>query len=329
MKAVAFSEFGDVDVLRDVDMPVPKAVGSDVLVKIWASGVNPIDYKMRSVDMGIFSGEKILGYDGVGQIIETGEDVVGVQVGDEVMFAGDWTRNGTNAEFCLVDHRLVGPKPKSLTAPQAASLPLVVITAWEGIAECMHVDEQDKGKWLLALPGAGGVGSMVIQLAKLFGLRVVATASRDITIKWCKDLGADHVINHKSPLREQLTALGLTGVDYIFNAFPLEDNYAQYVDILLPFGHIVNIDSAGALDQLPLFLKRASLSHELMFARPQYGVKPEKQGAILHKVAALVDDGKIKPITTQELPFSLEGVKDAHLHMLSRSACGKTALCML
>ncbi|KAH0482667.1 MAG: hypothetical protein KVP17_004585 [Porospora cf. gigantea B] len=328
MKAVAFNEFGDVNVLREVDMPVPKAAGSDILVKIWASGVNPIDYKMRTVNMGIFSGEKVLGYDGVGQVIEAGEDVVGVQVGDEVMFAGDWTRNGTNAEYCLVDHRLVGPKPKSLTAPQAASLPLVVITAWEGIVECMHVGEEDKGKWLLALPGAGGVGSMVIQLAKLFGLRVVATASRDITVKWCETLGADHVINHKSPLKEQLTALGITGVDYIFNAFPLENNYAQYVDILLPLGHIVNIDSAGALDQLPLFLKRASLSHELMFARPQYGVQPEKQGAILRKVAALVDDGKIKPITTREMPFSLEGVKDAHLHMLSRNACGKTVLCM-
>jgi zinc-binding alcohol dehydrogenase family protein len=222
---------GPIDQLEELEIPIPELRPKDVLVKVQAVGMNPVDTKKRKGDAEL---EKplILGYDGVGIVEKLGSEASLFEIGDKVWLAGVINRNGTNAEYIAVDERIVGNAPQKISTAQAAAVPLVLLTAWEGLFEQLGLkafDPANQGKTLLILPGAGGVGSFVVQLAKkLCGLTVVATASRPESEAAAKALGADHVINHRMPLKQQLELKGLSGVDYIFNAYDTHANFDQY-----------------------------------------------------------------------------------------------------
>lgn len=332
MKAIAQVEHGDASVLKVHKLPIPTAGPMDIIVANRASGVNPVDYKVRDgeiitapIDPSL---PLILGWDGAGVVHAVGSKVTKFQVGDEVYYSGDVTRAGSYAEYTAVDARVVAKKPKSLSFVQAAAIPLVSITAWELLVETLRVE---KGKSVLIYNGAGGVGSVAMQLAKIMGLMVVATASRPETTEWCKKLGADHVINHrsKSSLKEQLEGIGLKdGVDY---ATHLHDanNAADLVLALKPLGALgfiqpVPSEAMSKIDTVDLFTKRKSLHCVFMFMRTMLDIKPEMQGELLEKVAQFFDDGKMQDIKTKE--FGLEQAGEAHALQASGKVHGKIVL---
>lgn len=256
------------------------------------------------------------------------------QVGDRVYFAGDVGRNGSNADYVAVDERIVAKAPDSLSFAQAAAVPLTMLTAWEGMFEMMRIptDGAQQGKHLLVVPGAGGVGSWAIQLGKkVAGLSVVATASRPESIAKAKELGADVVINHREPLKPQLEAAGVAGVDYIYDAYSMFAYGNQYAEVLKPFGQIVSIvphmdETIPASATIPLFFKRASIHFELMFTRAAEGIEMERQHDILTKAASLLDQGELKVSIQDTLGWSLESVKEAHRLQQSGKAIGKIVI---
>jgi len=274
-------------------------------------------------------GVQILGWDAAGIVAAVGSDVANFKLGDEVYFAGDITRPGSYAQFVAVDERIVGHKPTTLSFEEAAAIPLTALTAWEGMIETMDA-QRGRGpvpRTILIVGGAGGVGSIATQIARqVCGLRVIATASRPETIAFCRTMGAHDVINHHQDFVPQLAALGLSGVDYIFSTAPL-DNFPQLVASLNSLGKICVIlggDPAMALDVSGLFSKRGSLAFELMFTRPRDGVEPERQGAILNRVADLLDRGTLITTATDIRPWS--DVQAAHQAIESGHTIGKIVL---
>ena len=247
MKAVALTRYlpiADPESLVDVTLPDPKPAGHDILVKVEAVSVNPVDTKQRAPNPKVETAPRVLGYDAAGTVAAVGPEVTLFKPGDEVYYAGDVTRPGSNSELQLVDERIVGRKPKSLDFAQAAAIPLTAITAWEAYFDRMKIDAGGKhrGASLLIIGGAGGVGSIGIQIAKVVaGLKVIATASRPETIAWVKELGADHVVDHSQPLRPQLEALGLKNVDYIANFNDTDRYWDQMGDLVAPQGAVCMI----------------------------------------------------------------------------------------
>lgn len=246
-------------------------------------------------------------------------------------FAGCQKKPGTNADVAVVDEQLVGHKPKSLTFAKAAGLPLTALTAWEGLIEELGLtpfDPKIRGKRILVLPGAGGVGSLVIPLAaKLLGLYVIATASRPESAKTCEDLGAHLIINHRQPLKEQLEAAGIDHVDYIYNSYETSTYFEQYSNIIRPFGKIVSIVAAKQDVNLSLLMgKRVSFHWEFMFARSTHEVDMIQQHHILEQLAELVDNGVIQSTTAVELPYTLENLRKAHELVDSGTMTGKVVL---
>jgi len=344
MKAFACANVhGSADVaLEEITINVPTLLPRDILVKVEAVGMNPVDTKVRA--QGTSGDEtkpvpdekkpRILGWDGVGEVAACGAEASSFKVGDRVYFAGDLTRNGSNSEYIAIDERIVGRAPASLGA-EAAAVPLVMLTAWEGIFERLNITPfaaENAGKSILVLPGAGGVGSFAVQLAKkLGGLTVIGTASRPESEQAVKDLGADHVINHREPLRPQLEAcLGSTGpgcVDYIYNAFDTAANFEQYCDIIKPFGKIVTIvETKENLNMSKLQGKAVTFVWELMFTRAMFKVEMEKQGAILNNASTLIDSGLLKMPSVKVRPYTLEDLKEAHKEQESGKVIGKLVL---
>ena len=259
-----------------------------------------------------------------------GEKTSKFKIGDEVYYAGDITRSGSNAEFQLIDERIVGFKPKSLTITEAAAMPLTGLTAWESLFDRIKVNpETDKGKTVLVLAGAGGVGSIAIQLAKKVGnLTVIATASREDSIKWCKDLGADFVVNHHN-LKEELANIGHNEVDYILDFVDLEGYWETAAEIIKPQGHIVSITgSTKPLNLDILKLKSVTFSWELMYTRSMFNTNDiEQQHIILNKLGGLLDSGVIKnTLTTALKGFSVENLKEAHRLQETGKSIGKTVI---
>jgi len=273
----------------------------------------------------------VLGYDAAGVVEQVGAEVRNFKVGDKVFYAGDIKRAGSNAEYQAVDERIVGRAPKSLSLTTASAVPLVFLTAWEGLVEGLGLKAHDPsfaGKRLLLLPGAGGVGSFVTQLAsQVFGLEVIATASRPESAQACRDLGATHVINHREPLKPQLDALGLDGVDYVYNAWKTEQYLEQYADIVKPLGKIVSIvETDEPLPVGKLMFKRISFAWEFMFTRAAFDVDMDFQGFILNEAARMIDSGALKMPAVKVLPMSLENLKAAHTEQESGTMIGKTVL---
>jgi len=334
MKAVAYQNAGELDrtdSLVDVTLDKPVAAGRDLLVQVEAISVNPVDYKIRSGVSPDAAQWKVLGWDAVGTVVETGDQVRDFKPGDRVWYAGSLTRPGANSEFHLVDERIAGRKPASLSNGEAAALPLTSITAWEMLFDRLDVRRPVAGaaNAILIIGGAGGVGSIAIQLARaLTDLTVIATASRPETQDWVRQLGAHHVIDHRKPLAEQVEALGIGAPAFVFSTTQTLDHLSEIVRLIAPQGRFGLIDDPDKLDIMPFKRKSVSVHWELMFTRPIYQTADmAEQGRLLNEVAKLVDEGKIRTTLTEVLsPISAANLKAAHGVLESGKAKGKIVL---
>jgi zinc-binding alcohol dehydrogenase family protein len=334
MKAVGYYEPGSIDradSLLDIDIAEPVPGPHDLIVEIKAISVNPADTQFRASSRPESQLPKVLGWDAAGVVKAIGSEVTLFAVGDEVFYAGDMTRAGTNAQLHAVDERIVGHKPKSLDWAQAAALPLTSLTAWELLFERLQVPsvEQLQNSHLLIINGAGGVGSILTQIAsKVAGLTVIATASRPETIAWCKKMGAHDVIDHHKPLDEELKRIGIPEVEYVAGLTASDRYLPVFPKIIAPQGKLAMIDNSKTFDIVPLKLKAITVSWELMFTR-SYFKTPDMihQHRILDKVAMLVDAGVLVSTLTQTLgPFNAESLKTAHRFLETGKGLGKTVI---
>ena len=297
--------------LEDLEVPVPAPGPRDLLVRVEAVSVNPVDVKVRaSADPG--AEPRILGYDAAGTVVATGSDVALFSPGDEVYYAGSIDRPGTDAQFHVVDERITGHKPRSLTFAQAAALPLTTITAWESLFDRFRLNPESSGV-LVVLGAAGGVGSMITQLTRaLTRMVVIGTASRPESQQWVQEMGAHHVIDHHD-LVGGVRGITPDGVTHVFSAHTA-GSIEDFAEILRPFGAIVAIDDPPSLDILPLKNKSISFSWEFMFTRPLYQpVDLAEQHELLDRVAEMVDEGTIRTTLTRELsPISAATLREAH-----------------
>ena len=332
MKAIAYLQNGlsidDPQSLVEVDLPRPVPGPRDLLVAVRAVSVNPVDTKVRN---GMATSEpRVLGYDAVGRVEAVGDEVSLFKVGDEVFYAGSLIRPGSNAEFQLVDERIVGHKPRSLDDAHAAALPLTAITAWELLFDRFGIEEKGgKGQSLLLIGAGGGVGSILVQLARqLTDVTVIGTASREETKTWVAELGAHHVIDHTQPLAPQLEALGIDGVDYAIGLTHTDAYYEQLVEIIRPQGKFAFIDDPKTLDGMKLKRKSISLHTESMFTRSTYQTPDMiKQHQLLERVAALVDNGTLRTTLGEHFGrITVENLRRAHKLIESHTAKGKIVL---
>lgn len=343
MKAVGYTEalpIDDVNSLRDIELPIPIATGRDVLVKVSAIAVNPVDYKIRqnvSSEAGEF---KVIGWDAVGEVVATGEDVTQFKLGDVVYYAGDLKRQGSNAEYQLVDERIVGKKPHSLSNAEAAALPLTAITAWELLFEHLAIQQQgpestQKSKEVILVMGAaGGVGSILIQIAKaITGATIIATASRERSRAWVQKLGADYVVDHTKPLKIQVDALiereGLNQISHVASLNSTESYFEYYIELLAPFGKIAMIDDPSLpLDIMKLKPKSLSLHTEFMFARSMFqATDMGEQGHLLNRVSDLIDQNHIQTTLGKNLGcINAQNLKLAHEELEAGRSIGKIVL---
>ncbi|MBP0452214.1 zinc-binding alcohol dehydrogenase family protein [Kitasatospora sp. RG8] len=316
--------------LIDLELPVPQPGPRDLLVQVEAIAVNPVDYKIRqNADPG--AGPRVLGWDAAGTVVAVGEEVALFEVGDEVYYAGALDRPGANSRFHAVDERLVGPKPATLTFAEAAALPLTALTAWEGLFERLGLryGALDETGTLLVTAAAGGVGSIVVQLARtLTGLTVIGTASRPESAAYARRMGAHHVIDHRQPLAEQLTEVAPGGIDHVFSTAATDRYLAAYAEALNPFGRIVAIDDFDSLAIGALKPKSISFHWEFMYTRSMFRTADQQmQHHILNRVARLVDAGLLTTTATRDLgPVNAANLREAHRLLESGSAIGKTTL---
>ncbi len=331
MKAIAYKDAGPIsadNALTEVELERPRPGPKDLLVEVRGVSVNPVDVKVRA-SMQPEGGPRVLGFDAAGIVREVGSETTRFRPGDEVFYAGDITRPGSNAEFQLVDERIVGRKPSSLGFADAAGLPLTTITAWEILFDSFGLKEGDgAGEALLVVGGAGGVGSILIQLAKkLTGLKVIATASRADTNTWVEKMGADHVVNHRNPLDEEMKSLGISP-RYVASLTHTDKHFASIVELIKPRGHIALIDDPATLDIVPLKTKALSVSWEFMFARSLFQTKDiDVQHQLLSRVAGMLDEGTL--ISTVNMHcggMSVANLRTAHELQESGTAIGKTVL---
>ena len=327
MKAVGYKESLPIDndnALQDIELDKPQASGRDLLVEVKAISVNPVDYKIRHRHQPEEGEWKVLGWDATGIVRAVGEEVSLFKVGDEVWYAGDLMRQGSNAEFQLVDERIVGHKPKSLSFAEAAALPLTTLTAWELLFDRMEVDKENAGKRLLVIGAAGGVGSILVQMAKqLTQLTVIGTASRPETISWLESLGVDHIINHRNPLSEELKQKNLPLVDYVVSLTATDQHFDEIVKLIKPQGKFGLIDDPKQLNVMPLKVKAVSTHIELMFTRSMFQTEDMiEQHHILNKTADLIDQ-KILKTTVGEHYGVINAVNLRRAHGLLESFKGK------
>lgn len=293
--------------------------------------MNPVDTKVRKSTPAPEGDWKVLGYDAAGIVREVGESATGFAPGDEVWYAGSIARQGTNSEFHLVDARIVGRKPASLSFAQAAALPLTTITAWEMLFDRLDVRRPVPGAApaVLVIGGAGGVGSIAIQLLRsLTDLTVIATASRPETQAWVRDLGAHNVLDHAKPLAAQVMALGIGAPGVVFSTTQTEAHFPEIVELIAPQGRFGLIDDLPSLNVMPLKRKSISTHWEMMFTRPVFGTADiAEQGRLLSEVAGLVDAGRIRSTLTETMGrIDAANLKRAHALLESGTARGKVVL---
>jgi NADPH2:quinone reductase len=334
MRAVGYKHslpVSDENALIDLEIDKPVAQGRDLLVEVKAISVNPVDYKVRKRADPKGGEPKILGYDATGIVAAVGPDVTLFKAGDEVWYAGSIVRQGTNSQYHLVDERIVGAKPKSLGFAPAAALPLTSITAWEILFDRFGIVRgSGEGKSVLIVGGAGGVGSIAIQLARtLTKLTVIATASRPETQAWCRELGAHHVIDHSKPMPEQVKALGLRFVDYIFGVTESAQHFDAIVEMIAPQGKFGLIDDPQPpLDTAKFKGKSASVHWEAMFTRSTFQTPDMiEQHRLLNEVAAMVDAGTIRTTLAENLGrIDAANLRRAHALVESGRMRGKIVL---
>ncbi len=334
MKAIGYTTAGLIDrndALLDLELPLPQPRAHDLRVKVMAVSVNPVDTKVRKSRAATPEAPQVLGYDAVGVVDAVGSEVTEFAVGDRVYYAGAIDRPGSNAEYHLVDSRIVGRAPANLSDAEAAALPLTAITAWELLFDRLGV-QQGGGhqQYLLVVGGAGGVGSILIQLARqLTSLTIIATASRGETQDWCRELGAHHVIDHSQPMAPQLKALGIAAVTCTALLTHSHEHWATVVEVTAPQGKIALIDDpASPLDIMLLKLKAISLHWEMMFTRSLFQTPDmAEQGILLNRVAELAEAGKIRSTLAQTLaPINAANLRHAHALLESNKVRGKVVL---
>jgi NADPH:quinone reductase len=335
MKAVALYRYlpiDDPESLIDVELPKPVPTGRDILVKVEAVSVNPVDYKVRAPKATVESAPRVLGWDAAGVVEAVGPDATLFKPGDAVFYAGDITRAGSNSEYQLVDERIVGRKPATLDFAHAAALPLTAITAWEALFARLNVSPQgaDAGKSVLIIGGAGGVGSIGIQLAKhVAKLTVIATASRPESSKWAQSLGADHVVNHYGDLPAQMKAIGFETVDYVLIFNDTDANFPAAAQVIKPQGGIATIvENDKPIPVELLKAKSAALHWEFMFTRSMFKTPDMiEQHKLLSEVARLVDEGTLRTTLGEVLgPINAGNVRRAHKLLEEGRAIGKLVL---
>ena len=339
MKAIGYKKslpISDIESLVDIEIPQPIATGRDVLVKISAIAVNPVDYKIRQNKPSETDEYKVIGWDAVGEIVAMGENATKFQLGDKVYYAGDLNRQGSNAEYQLVDERIVGHKPKSLSDVEAAALPLTTITAYEMLFEHLTLpkitpDSSEKSNDVILVVGAaGGVGSILVQLAKaITGATIIATASRESSKAWVEKLGAHHVVDHSKPLKPQIDALNIGQVTHVASLNGTESYFDTYIELLTPFGKIAMIDDPQKpLDIMKMKFKSLSLHIEFMYARSMFNaIDIEEQSHLLNHVSDLIDRGYIQTTVGKELGLiNADNLKLAHEELESGKSIGKIVL---
>ncbi|RXZ38300.1 zinc-binding alcohol dehydrogenase family protein [Oxalobacteraceae bacterium CAVE-383] len=332
MKAIVYTQHGlpiaDPASLIDFDLPRPAPGPRDLLVEVRAVSVNPVDTKVRKGSA--VTEPRVLGWDAAGVVRAIGDQVTLFKPGDEVFYAGSIVRPGSYSEFHLVDERIAGRKPANLGFADAAALPLTSLTAWELLFDRVQAQEGgDRGKTLLIVGAGGGVGSILVQLARrLTGLTVIGTASRPETQEWVAALGAHHVIDHAQPMRPQLERHGFKNVDIAISLTHTGQHYAQLVDMLAPQGKLALIDDPDALDAMALKRKSISLHWELMFTRSMFETPDMiRQHHILDRVAKLIDDGVLKTTVGEHFgKIDAANLRRAHALIESNKARGKAVL---
>jgi NADPH:quinone reductase len=335
MKAIGFKtslHINEQDSLIEFEIEKPTPIARELLVKIDAVSVNPVDFKIRqsAAKNTVLDTPKIIGWDAVGTVEAIGESASLFKVGDKVYYAGDLAKQGSNAEYQVIDERIVGKKPSTLSNEEAAVLPLTGLTTWEILFDRIRIHpEKDKGKSILIIGGAGGVGSIAIQLAKkIAGLKVITTASRPETIEWCVKHGADVVVNHRDLVNEVRNA-GYNHVDFILDFVDNNAYWDAMVDLIKPQGHIASITgSAEPIALNKLKTKSASFSWELMYTRSMFQTEDMiEQHHILNKLADLLDQGIIKSTLNTTLNgLTAANLKQAHQMLESGKTIGKIAI---
>jgi len=334
MRAVGYRRslaITEAEALIDLDLPQPEPGPHDLLVKVEAISVNPVDTKVRRRAEPEAGGVKVLGWDAAGTVVAAGAEAAGFSAGDAVFYAGDLTRPGTNAEFHCVDARIVGRKPARLGWAEAAALPLTAITAWEALFDRLDTGKPVPGAApaLLIVGGAGGVGSIAIQLARqLTDLTVIATASRPETVQWCRDLGAHHVVDHAKPLAAEVAALGIGAPGLVFSTTNTDAHLAEIVALMAPQGRFALIDDPASLDIALLKRKSLSLHWEFMFTRSMFATADiAEQGRLLNEVARLVDEGHLRTTLGEHYgAIDAGNLRRAHALIESGRAKGKIVL---
>lgn len=331
MKAIAYRQalpITDPHALLDVTLPDPMPGDRDLLVEVRAISVNPVDVKVRANSNPAEGELKVIGWDAAGIVRAVGNQVTLFKPGDRVYYAGSITRPGANSELHLVDERIAGYMPASLDFAQAAALPLTSITAWELLFDRLNVQAHSNDA-LLVIGAAGGVGSILVQLARrLTGLTIIGTASRPETQEWVQKLGAHHVIDHTKPLAEELKKIGIDNVKYVASLNQTDRHYEEIVKLIAPQGHLALIDDPASLDVMPLKRKSASIHWEFMFARSMFQTPDmQKQHDLLNEVASLIDLGKLRTTLGEHYgTINAENLKRAHALIESNTAKGKIVL---
>ena len=334
MKAIGYYRnlpISDPESLVDLDLPEPVPGERDLLVEVHAVSVNPVDVKVRA-GMAPEAGQpKVIGWDASGVVRAIGKDVTLFKPGDQVWYAGSLLRAGTNSQLHVVDERIVGLMPQMLDFASAAALPLTTITAWELLFDRMNVPEgtAPTGDTLLVIGAAGGVGSILVQLARqLTGLTVVGTASRPETAQWVKDLGAHHVIDHSKPLSEELKRIGFDGVDYIASLNQTDHHFEQIVASINPQGRLALIDDPELFDFRKLKMKSVSLHWEFMYTRSMFSTRDQiRQHELLNRVASLIDSGVLRTTLNETFgTINAANLRRAHELLETNRARGKIVL---
>ena len=334
MRAIGYRSPGPIDTpdsLVDIELPRPAPGPRDLLVEVRAVSVNPVDTKVRRRAAADPGGWKVLGWDAAGVVREVGAEVSRFEAGNEVFYAGSLDRPGTNAEYHVVDERIVGRKPASLDFAQAAALPLTAITAWETLFDRLDVRKPVPGAApaVLVIGGAGGVGSIAVQLVRqLTDLAVIATASRPETVAWVRDLGAHHVVNHARPLAAEVAAVGIGAPAFVFSTTATDRHLAAIAELIAPQGRWALIDDPGVVDVAPFKRKSVSTHWEFMFTRPVFGTADvDAQGALLDEVSRLIDAGVLKTTLGEHFgTINAANLRRAHALIERGAARGKIVL---
>jgi zinc-binding alcohol dehydrogenase family protein len=335
MKAVGLYRnlpIDDPESLVDVEVPKPVAAGRELLVEVRAISVNPVDYKVRARPDPTLQGPRILGWDVAGIVREVGPSAQLFKPGDEVYYAGSIDKPGANSEFHAVDERIVGHKPRKLGFAAAAALPLTTLTAWEGLFDRLGISRSgaDRGKTLLLIGAAGGVGSIAIQLAKkLAGLRVIGTASRPESSRWVQELGADAVIDHTGDLAAQMSAAGMPQADYVFCLTDATPYFPRFAPVTRAQGKLCLIVSQAAPVELTTLMQKSiSIHWELMFTRSLFQTPDmQRQHEILEEAAALIDDGTLRTTLAESLgAINATNLRRAHQLLERGRTIGKLVL---